>query len=108
MTTRAAAAKSRQPRPTLCDPTDGSPPGFRPWDSPGKNTGVGCHFLLQPVQTFSKQKHPLMLCYVSDSQLRNTVLSKTMSTGWEKYNFFFPIPMTLSGIKGEIQGFFEK
>ena len=20
----------------------------RPWDSPGKNTGVGCHFLLQP------------------------------------------------------------
>ena len=23
----AAAAKSLQPRPTLCDPTDGSPPG---------------------------------------------------------------------------------
>ena len=24
------------------------PTGFpRPWDSPGKNTGVGCHFLLQ-------------------------------------------------------------
>ena len=21
--------------------------GPRPWDSPGKNTGVGCHFLLQ-------------------------------------------------------------
>ena len=21
----------------------------RPWDSPGKNTGVGCHFLLQGV-----------------------------------------------------------
>ena len=20
---------------------------FRPWDSPGKNTGMGCHFLLQ-------------------------------------------------------------
>ena len=20
---------------------------FHPWDSPGKNTGVGCHFLLQ-------------------------------------------------------------
>jgi len=27
---------------------DCSPPGFLyPWDSPGKNTGVGCHFLLQ-------------------------------------------------------------
>ena len=34
--------------PTLCDPIDGSPPGApRPWDSQGKNTGVGCHFLLQ-------------------------------------------------------------
>ena len=34
--------------PTLCDPIDSSPLGFpHPWDSPGKNTGVGCHFLLQ-------------------------------------------------------------
>ena len=33
----------------LDDPIDGSPPGstHHPWDSPGKNTGVGCHFLLQ-------------------------------------------------------------
>ena len=23
---------------------------LRPWDSPGKNTGVGCHFLLQCVK----------------------------------------------------------
>ena len=22
---------------------------LRPWDSPGKNTGVGCHFLLQGI-----------------------------------------------------------
>ena len=44
---RAAAAKSLQSCPTLCDPMDGSPWGSHPWDSPGKNTGVGCHFLLQ-------------------------------------------------------------
>ena len=25
----------------------------RPWDSPGKNTGVGCHFLLQWVKVKS-------------------------------------------------------
>ena len=37
----AAAAKSLQLYLTLCDPIDGSPPGSRPWDSPGKNTGVG-------------------------------------------------------------------
>ena len=44
----AATAKSLQPCPTLCNPIDGSPPGSpSPWDSPGKNTGVGCHFLLQ-------------------------------------------------------------
>ena len=44
----AAAAKFLQSCPTLCDPIDGSPPGSpRPWDSPGKNNGVGCHFLLQ-------------------------------------------------------------
>ena len=47
MTLYAAAAKSRQSCPTLCDPIDSSPPGSHPWDSPGKNTGVGCHFLLQ-------------------------------------------------------------
>ena len=40
----AAAAKSLQSCLTLCDPTDGSPPGspWGPWDSSGKNTGVGC------------------------------------------------------------------
>ena len=45
----AATAKSFQSRPTLCDPIDGSPPGSSvcPWDSLGKNTGMGCHFLLQ-------------------------------------------------------------
>ena len=34
----------------LCDPMDCSPPGS--WvhgDSPGKNTGVGCHFLLHGI-----------------------------------------------------------
>ena len=28
----------------------------RPWDSPGKNTGVGCHFLLQYVKVKMKVK----------------------------------------------------
>ena len=35
---------------TLCDPLDCSPPGSSVHgDSPGKNTGVGCHFLLQGI-----------------------------------------------------------
>ena len=43
----AAAAKSLQScltvRPHRRQPTR----LLRPWDSPGENTGVGCHFLLQ-------------------------------------------------------------
>ena len=36
--------------PTLCDPVDCSPPGSSVLgDSPGKNTGVGCHALLQGI-----------------------------------------------------------
>ena len=49
-----ANAKSLQSCPTLCDPTDSSPPGSHPWDSPGKNTGVGCHFLLQCMKVKSE------------------------------------------------------
>ena len=53
----AAAAKSLQSCPTLCNSIDSSPPGSpRPWDSPGKNTGVGCHFLLQCMKVKSESE----------------------------------------------------
>ena len=52
----AAAAKSCKSCPTLCDPIDGSPPGSCPWDSPDKNTGVGCHFLLQCMKVKSESE----------------------------------------------------
>ena len=70
--------------PTLCDPMSRSTPGLpvhhqlpeftfsrvqlcathrrqptrlpRPWDSPGKNTGVGCHFLLQCMKVKSESE----------------------------------------------------
>ena len=36
---------------------DGSPPvSSCPWDSPGKNTGVGCHFLLQCMKVKSESE----------------------------------------------------
>ena len=56
ITAAAAAAKSHQSCPTLQDPIDGSPPGPGPWDSPGKNTGVGCHFLLQCMKVKSESE----------------------------------------------------
>ena len=57
----------------LCDPIDGSPPRLpRPWDSPGKNTGVGCHFLLQCMKVKSKSEVAqscLTLCDPMDCSL---------------------------------------
>ena len=51
-----AAAKSLQSCLTLCDPIDGSPRLPHPWDSPGKNTGVGCHSLLQCMKVKSESE----------------------------------------------------
>ena len=43
-------ASVTQSCPTLCDPVDCSPPGTSVHgDSPGKNTGVGCHDFLQKI-----------------------------------------------------------
>ena len=58
-----AAAKSLQSCPTLCDPIDGSP---CPWDSPGKNTGVGCHFLPQCMKVKSESQVAQLCLTLSD------------------------------------------
>ena len=55
-TLEAAAAKS----PQLClilRPHRRQPTRLpHPWDSPGKNTGVGCHFLLQCMKVKSESE----------------------------------------------------
>ena len=51
-----SAAKSRQSCLTLRNPIDSSPPSSSPQDSPGKNTGVGCHFLLQCMKVKSENE----------------------------------------------------
>ena len=54
--------------PTLCDPMDCSPPGFSVHgDSPGKNTGVGCHALLQgifPTQDWTQVSHTISIFFM--------------------------------------------
>ena len=43
-------ARSLQSCLTLCEAMDYSPPSSsNPWDSLGKDTGVGCHALLQGI-----------------------------------------------------------
>ena len=56
MAAAAAAAKSLQSCPTL-RPQRRQPTRLpRPWDSPGKNTGVSCHFLLQCMKVKSESE----------------------------------------------------
>ena len=56
----AAAVVSDSVRPHRWQPTRLP----RPWDSPGKNTGVGCHFLFQCMKVKSgsevTQSHPTL------------------------------------------------
>ena len=48
---------------------------LRPWDSPGKKTGVGCHFLL-PTQGFN----PCLLRWQADSLPLSHMGSLKMAT----------------------------
>ena len=48
--------------PTLCDPVDCSLPVLCPWDFPGKNTGEGCHFLLQEIFPTQRLNVGLLHC----------------------------------------------
>ena len=63
----AAAAKSLQScltvRPHRRQPTRLP----RPWDSPGKNTGVGCHFLLQCMKVKSEREVAQLCLTLSDT-----------------------------------------
>ena len=60
----------------------------RPWDSPGKNTGVGCHFLLQcmKVKTESRVSKRYLYIRIYSSQRRQwhptPVLLPGRSHGW--------------------------
>ena len=52
----AAAAVSLQLCPTLRSYRRQPTRLPHPWDSPGKNTGVGCHFLLQCMKVKSESE----------------------------------------------------
>ena len=69
-----------------CDPMDCSPPGPScPWDPPGKNTGVGCHFHLQgifPTQGWTRSPLHLLPWHVSALPLWGPGVSPLF--------FFFP------------------
>ena len=74
----------------LCDPIDRREPTrlHRPWDSPGKNTGAGCHFLLQCMNVKSESDvtqlyltlSDLMDCSLPGSSVHGILQSRML--GW--------------------------
>ena len=60
----------------------------RPWDSPGKNTGVGCHFLVQCMKVKSKSEvsqcptlHDSMGCSLSGFSVHGIFQAKVLEWG---------------------------
>ena len=57
----------------------------RPWDSPGQNTGVGCHFLLQCVKVKSLSKcptlHDPMDCSLPGSSVHGIFQARVLEWG---------------------------
>ena len=73
--------------PTLCDPMDCSPPGASVHgDSPGKNTRVGCHSLLQGIFPTQESNPGLLHCrqilYQLSHQGSQTQVSWSQSPSW--------------------------
>ena len=61
----------------------------RPWDSPGKNTGVGCHFHLQFMKVKSESEvtqscptlHDLMDCSLPGSSIHGIFQARVLERG---------------------------
>ena len=98
----AAAAKSLQSCLTLCDPIDGCPPGSHPWDSPGKNTGVGCRFLLQCMKVKSESEvaqscptlHNPMDCSLPGSAVHGIFQARVLE--WIAIAFSISVTMSMN------------
>ena len=104
----APAAKSLQSCPTMCDPREGS----SPIHSPGKNTGVGCHFLLQCMKVKRESEvvqscptlHDPMDCSLPDSSIHGISQARVLewvaivftgANGWVKIISTLILPATI-------------
>ena len=101
----AAAAKSLQSCPILCDPITAAHRLPRPWDSPGKNTGVGCHFLLQCRKVKSESEVAQSCLTLSDPMDCSSPGSSVHGFSRQEYWSGVPLPgerlINYVGISGE-------
>ena len=64
----------------------------RPWDSPGKNTGVGCHFLLQCMKVKSESEVTQSCLTLSDPMDYNLPGSSVHGFSRQEYCSGVPLP----------------
>ena len=90
---QCTCAKLLQSCPTLCDPMDYTPPGSSVHgDSPGKNTGVGCHALLQEI--FPTQRSNLRPLYLLHWLAGSLQLAPPGKPAGRTSSWKTPIPVT--------------
>ena len=78
----------------------------RPWDSPGKNTGMGCHFLLQCMKVKSESEvsqlcptlHNPMDCSLPGSSVHGIFQARVLE--WGAIAFSVLTGWTLSAMAG--------
>ena len=69
---------------TLCNPVDCSPPGLCPWNSPSRNTGVGCHALLQGIFPTQGSNLHLLQCVTRSPGEKKVMQMKSTGPGLER------------------------
>ena len=62
----------------------------RPWDSAGKNTGVGCHFLLQCMKVKSKSEVAQLYPTLSDPW--TAAYQAPLSMGFSRQEYWRGLP----------------
>ena len=75
----------------------------RPWDSPGKNTGVGCHFLLQYMKVKSLSRVQLL------ATPRTAAYQAPWSMGFSTQEYWSGLPLPFPShlavlLKNHLQG----
>ena len=80
----------------------------RPWDSPGKNTGVGCHFLLQCVKVKSESEVAQSCPNLATPWTAAHQAPPSMGFSRQKYwsGVPLPSPMIISHLQTNKQTFF--
>ena len=68
---------------------------LRPWDSPGKNTGVGCHFLLQCMKVKSESEVAQSCPTLSDPM--DCSLPGSPSMGFSRQEYWSGVPSPSPG-----------